>query len=1131
MAQDSSNRIASEPTTAKSFVEIAIERGYCTQEQLNRLRRASGSNSQDFAQRLIDAGVITEQQARACERAMRGQQVIAGFEILEKVGQGGMGAVFRARQISMDRIIALKILPPKLAQDPLFKTRFLNEARVSAKLSHMNIINGIDCGEAAGYTYFAMEYVDGRTIKQIMKEKGKFSPEGALKIIRQMVEALAYAKSQGLVHRDVKPDNIMLTAAGVAKLCDLGLAKQIQGNDDANLTQSGQAVGTPHYISPEQARGEQVDFTSDIYSLGATFYHMLTGQTPFNAPTSAAVMALHIANDTKNPCDVDGSIPLGYGQVISKMMAKAQSDRYTQPPTLLEEMDALEAGDTPKAASFKAKSSCLMPQASPNRNLRGRTTGPQQPIGRTTGPQQPVGRATGPQTAVDDRPRRTTTKTNQPPWVAIGAMVALVVVVLLVMMNQGGNSGTNVADAKKDKPSQPPAQPEKPMAAAEPRPQPSQPPPLQPQPQPNRPQPPEKPKDVVGFERPQPRPMERPERPEPQPVQPPPETSRPEPVKQPEPAIAPNPPAPSGKSALTNDSLHARFLAELIKKTSNSDLSKQVNGGLKPLLENPAYKPIHKEIDADVTMLRSALEFEQKAIAAIGAAGGEIEVTAEKGSPLAGFVQKNTKVKIDKYDPNRGIEVQVPNGPIVPISALNIAPDQIYGHSPDKSPAAQLPYRLARGDKDGFKQQLGALQKDKDKWEQLLSLWNDGEKDLQAQTEFEALGKIADAKDWKKYEPAAADFDKNFGTSAFARENAAKLAEWKSACDNVLHPQNPWKKVFHASVNRLREDGFLELEYDFASVDQLQDFSAAKGVPKLMGGRVLYIEGADPQGDRLVFNGAMADLRSVSVTSRVTKIPGAGFRFGIIREGQSLSSKMGVFLGLDNGGARLYTDPFDSSQYNDTALDDLQPIGDQLEVAGQSRDGNRFNWTINGKAIGGAQAPSGLRNGRLALNCFRQAHNLWTSFKIVFRPDLNLLANNAADFANAQNRLLMNQGANARGGSNPGWLIDGDSARAGCAELRGNDYFLIGVPQATPLNCIRVQLNEDDPSRTYSFKLEVSGDDGTNFTTVADKDDVRGWQTIRFESRPVRFIKLSGSASAGNFQCREVQGFNLPKQP
>jgi hypothetical protein len=335
----------------------------------------------------------------------------------------------------------------------------------------------------------------------------------------------------------------------------------------------------------------------------------------------------------------------------------------------------------------------------------------------------------------------------------------------------------------------------------------------------------------------------------------------------------------------------------------------------------------------------------------------------------------------------------VPNGPGLTVTAANIAGDQLYNHSPDKSPAAQLPYRLARGDRDGYTQQLNALPKDKEKWEHLLALWNDGEKDIQAQEEMKNLAKIAESKDWKRYETSAASFEKSFSATAFAKENADKLAEWKTACDAVLHPQNPWKRVFHASSNRLREDGFLELEYDFSTPEQIRDFTAGKGQPKLMG-RDMYIDGSDPQGDRLSFNAPIADLRSVSIVGRVSKGRGAGFRVGMLREGAPVLSKMGVFLGFDNGGARLYTDPQNPQQYNDTQLDDLGNIGEEMEVAGNSRDGRTFNWTVNGKAIGNAPAPENMRNGRLAVNTFQNAHNVWKQFKIVFRPDLSLLANN-----------------------------------------------------------------------------------------------------------------------------------------
>ncbi|MFH0939769.1 MAG: serine/threonine-protein kinase [Planctomycetota bacterium] len=315
-------------------------------------------------------------------RAARGTTIIGGFEILEKVGQGSMGAVFRARQISMDRIVAIKILPPKLAMDSDFKNRFMHEARISAKLSHINIINGIDCGDCGGYTFFAMEFVDGQTVKQILKARGQFPVDEAVSIVRQITQALIYAKQQRLVHRDIKPDNIMVTPSGVAKLCDLGLARQTHATEDANMLQVGLTVGTPHYISPEQVRGEKdVDFHSDIYSLGATFFHILVGKPLFEGPTNSAVMSLHVTNEVPNPCDIVPNIPIGYGQIISKMMAKNATDRYNAPEELLEDLDIVQNGDIPKAAVFQARTSCAMPRATRDQtsetttlNMSARTT-------------------------------------------------------------------------------------------------------------------------------------------------------------------------------------------------------------------------------------------------------------------------------------------------------------------------------------------------------------------------------------------------------------------------------------------------------------------------------------------------------------------------------------------------------------------------------------------------------------------------------------------------------------------------------------------------------------------------------------------------------------------------------------
>ena len=313
---------------------------------------------------------------------MAENKVIAGFELLEKVGQGGMGVVFKARQVEMHRDVALKILHPKLAKNEKFKARFLRAARLCARLNHPNIINGIDCGEDGAFTYFAMEFVDGRTIRQILKEKGRLPIKDAVAILRQTAEALAYIHKNSMVHRDVKPDNIMLDSMGAAKLCDLGLAKLSQNTDektgdgegavtdDPALTRAGQVVGTPYYIAPEVARGSKdVDIRADIYCLGATFYHIATGWVPFEAKNSKAVMKRHVQDETFGLCERNKEVPEAWGWIVSKMMAKSPEDRYRDPKELLADIDAAAAGRPVSALGFKAKSSCAPPPRAGKRSV------------------------------------------------------------------------------------------------------------------------------------------------------------------------------------------------------------------------------------------------------------------------------------------------------------------------------------------------------------------------------------------------------------------------------------------------------------------------------------------------------------------------------------------------------------------------------------------------------------------------------------------------------------------------------------------------------------------------------------------------------------------------------------------
>ena len=203
------------------------------------------------------------------------------LEILELLGQGGMGAVYKARQPVLDRLVAVKILPPEVAEDPGFTERFTREARALAKLNHSNIVSVYDSGQADGQFYFVMEFVDGLNLRQMLKG-GQLEPREALTIVPQICEALQFAHDEGLVHRDIKPENILLDKKGRVKIADFGLAKLLgHSREDFTLTGSRQVMGTPRYMAPEQMEHPlEVDHRADIYSLGVVFYEMLTGELP-----------------------------------------------------------------------------------------------------------------------------------------------------------------------------------------------------------------------------------------------------------------------------------------------------------------------------------------------------------------------------------------------------------------------------------------------------------------------------------------------------------------------------------------------------------------------------------------------------------------------------------------------------------------------------------------------------------------------------------------------------------------------------------------------------------------------------------------------------------------------------------
>jgi serine/threonine-protein kinase len=276
---------------------------------------------------------------------------IPGYEILSQVGRGSQAVVYRAKQLSMDRIVALKVLDRKMAETADFKERFVKEARSAAQLSHNNIVQAYDAGEWGGINYFVQEFVEGTTVADVLKERGRpMGEQEALDIIIQIAEALAHAHERGFIHRDVKPKNIMLTPQRVAKLADMGLARQATDTAAAEA-EAGKAFGTPYYIAPEQVRGDpNIDFRADIYSLGATLYQMVTGRVPFEAPKPQQVMQKHLTAPLVPPDHINQKLSAGISEVIEVMMSKDPRERYASTRDLLLDLKSVRRGEPPVLA-------------------------------------------------------------------------------------------------------------------------------------------------------------------------------------------------------------------------------------------------------------------------------------------------------------------------------------------------------------------------------------------------------------------------------------------------------------------------------------------------------------------------------------------------------------------------------------------------------------------------------------------------------------------------------------------------------------------------------------------------------------------------------------------------------------
>lgn len=257
------------------------------------------------------------------------------YVLLEKIGQGGMALVYKARCQLLNRYVAVKILRPEFTMDEEFVKKFRRESMAAASLSHPNIVGIYDVGEEDGIYYIVMEYVKGKTLKEYINEKGKLNYKEALNIANQIASALDNAHKNGIIHRDIKPHNILITDDHIVKVTDFGIAR---ASSSVTMTNTGSVMGSVHYFSPEQARGGFIDQRTDIYSLGVVLYEMLTGKLPYDAESPITIALKHIQDSFIEPLNLDSNIPFAVNDIVIRSMEKEMTKRYQSAKEMIDDI-------------------------------------------------------------------------------------------------------------------------------------------------------------------------------------------------------------------------------------------------------------------------------------------------------------------------------------------------------------------------------------------------------------------------------------------------------------------------------------------------------------------------------------------------------------------------------------------------------------------------------------------------------------------------------------------------------------------------------------------------------------------------------------------------------------------------
>jgi beta-lactam-binding protein with PASTA domain len=360
------------------------------------------------------------------------------YELDGIVGRGGMAEVFRARDIRLDRVVGVKTLRDDLARDQTFQARFRREAQSAASLNHPSIVAVYDTGEdmvgSLPVPYIVMEFVDGQTLRDLLRDDRRLMPERVLEITDGVLRALDYSHRNGIVHRDIKPGNVMLTRTGDVKVMDFGIARAV-ADSQLTMTQTAQVIGTAQYLSPEQARGERVDARSDLYSTGCLLYELLTGRPPFTGDSPVAIAYQHVKEDPVPPSQIDPEVPAWADAIVLKAMQKDPADRYQSAGEMRNDIQRALSG-APLAAP--------MPAAAYGAGTRRMGSAATQVAGRTAAipPYQYGPPGYGPDGGgPDGQPRRRRVW----PWIALATVVVVLIAVIVLLKFVGsGSSGVPV---------------------------------------------------------------------------------------------------------------------------------------------------------------------------------------------------------------------------------------------------------------------------------------------------------------------------------------------------------------------------------------------------------------------------------------------------------------------------------------------------------------------------------------------------------------------------------------------------------------------------------------------------------------------------------------------------------------